>query len=171
MTRPLPTPRTHGVLDSPLGPLTVLAQGGALLGLWMESHRRSAHLPLGVREDGAFTSLATQLNEYFVGDRRSFDVPVAPEGEEFQRRVWDLLLSIPYGQTRTYGDLARALGQPGMAQAVGGANARNPISIVIPCHRVVGASGALTGYAGGLAAKRFLLALEAPSAETGGRLF
>ena len=122
-------------------------------------------------QDGAFTSLVTQLNEYFVGDRRSFDVPVAPEGEEFQRRVWDLLLSIPYGQTRTYGDLARALGQPGMAQAVGGANARNPISIVIPCHRVVGASGALTGYAGGLAAKRFLLALEAPSAETGGRLF
>jgi methylated-DNA-[protein]-cysteine S-methyltransferase len=104
---------------------------------------------------------AAQLAEYFAGARRDFDVPLAPRGTGFQRLVWGELVKIPYGETRSYGDLARALGRPAASRAVGAANGRNPISILEPCHRVIAGSGALTGYAGGLAAKRWLLEHEA----------
>ncbi len=101
-----------------------------------------------------------QLDEYFAGDRREFDLPLVPLGSEFQRRVWDGLLEIPYGETISYGELAREIGRPAAARAVGMANGQNPISIVIPCHRVIGADGALTGYAGGVERKRLLLEHE-----------
>jgi len=104
---------------------------------------------------------AAQLAEYFAGARRDFDVPLAPRGTGFQQRVWRELAKIPYGQTRSYGELARSLGRPTASRAVGAANGRNPISILVPCHRVVAGTGALTGYAGGLAAKRWLLEHEA----------
>ena len=100
------------------------------------------------------------MEEYFAGKRQAFDLPLAPSGTEFQRRVWAALTEIPYGETRSYGQIATAIGQPGASRAVGMANGRNPVSIVVPCHRVVGASGSLTGYAGGPERKQFLLDLE-----------
>jgi methylated-DNA-[protein]-cysteine S-methyltransferase len=100
---------------------------------------------------------ATQLREYFAGERRLFDLPLAPDGTGFQRLVWAALEQIPYGVTRSYGELARAIGRPAASRAVGTANSRNPISIIVPCHRVIGANGALTGYAGGMRAKQWLL--------------
>ncbi|GAB2938139.1 methylated-DNA--[protein]-cysteine S-methyltransferase [Rhodococcus aerolatus] len=155
---------THAVLDSPVGPLTVLLDGEALVGLWMAQHRRRASVDLGVRDDAAAAHVAAQLADYFAGERTVFTLDLAPVGTPFDLRVWELLRAIPHGETRTYGDLARALGDPGAAQAVGTANGRNPISIVVPCHRVVGADGSLTGYAGGVATKRALLDLEQPAA-------
>ena len=128
-------------------------------------------LPRKVCETPLLQETEEQLNEYFAGARREFDLPLAPRGEPFQRRVWDLLGTIPYGETRSYGDLARELGDVGYAQAVGAANGRNPIAVVVPCHRVIGADGSLTGYAGGLERKRSLLALEEPAAADAGRLF
>lgn len=109
---------------------------------------------------GILHQAARQITEYFAGARRDFDLPLAPDGNPFQQRVWSLLRGIPYGQTRSYGELARHLGRPGAARAVGSANARNPLPIVVPCHRVIGADGTLTGYAGGLRLKAFLLELE-----------
>ena len=103
---------------------------------------------------------AAQLREYFAGDRLAFDLPLDPIGTAFQRRVWDLLTKIPYGVTQTYGDLATSMAKPSASRAVGAANGKNPISIIVPCHRVIASSGALTGYAGGLAAKQWLLAHE-----------
>lgn len=152
------------MLDSPVGALTVLLDGDALAGLWMASHRRRASVDLGPRDDAAAAAVGAQLAEYFAGERTEFTLALAPVGTPFDLRVWDLLRAIPFGETRTYGALARALGDPGAAQAVGTANGRNPISIVVPCHRVVAADGSLTGYAGGLAAKRALLDLEQPAA-------
>lgn len=102
----------------------------------------------------------SQLSEYFQGKRKEFDLPLAPVGTDFQRRVWDALLTIPYGKTRSYGEIAAQIGQPKASRAVGGANNRNPIMIVIPCHRVIGANGSLTGYGGGLDVKQYLLELE-----------
>jgi len=101
-----------------------------------------------------------QIDEYVRGERRSFDLRIAPRGTDFQRRVWDLLREIPFGETRTYGEIAHSLGKPGSSRAVGGANGANPIVIVIPCHRVIGTDGSLTGFGGGIEAKRALLALE-----------
>jgi len=162
----------HALLDSPLGDLTVVAEGGALTALYFPGHLR---MPppgtFGPRDDAAFAAVRDQLAEYFAGERTSFDLPLAPRGGDFQQRVWRLLRAIPYGETRTYGDLARELGDPALAQAVGAANGRNPLSIVVPCHRVVGAGGSLTGFAGGLSRKRFLLTLEEPAPTTAGRLF
>jgi methylated-DNA-[protein]-cysteine S-methyltransferase len=112
-----------------------------------------------------------QLSEYFAGERTVFTLPLAPHGDAFQLKVWELLRTIPYGQTRSYGQLARELGDPHLAQAVGYANGRNPISIVVPCHRVVGADGSLVGYAGGLERKRFLLELEEPPEAKAAKLF
>lgn len=162
----------HSVIASPIGSLTLVADGGALTAVYMENHKRGpAPETLGPpvsEHDAAGDSAAVlartreQLGEYFRGERREFTVPLAPAGNPFRQRVWALLLEIPYGETRTYGDLARQLGDKFLAQAVGAANARNPVSILIPCHRVVGAAGALTGYAGGLQRKHHLLGLEDP---------
>lgn len=162
----------HTCLNSPLGELTVVAEGGALTGLYFQGRR---HMPdpaaLGVRADIGFEEIARQLGEYFAGERTRFDLPLAPAGDEFQCRVWALLGAIPYGETRSYGELASELGDLQLAQAVGAANGRNPLSVIVPCHRVVGADGSLTGYAGGLARKRFLLELEEPPEVKAARLF
>jgi methylated-DNA-[protein]-cysteine S-methyltransferase len=162
----------HTVVDSPVGPLTLVADGAALVGLYFDGHLRPPRLAdRGPRADDGFDAAVRQLGEYFAGTRREFDLELAPRGSAFEEKVWALLTKIPYGETRTYGQLAADLGDPGGAQAVGNANGWNPISIVVPCHRVVGTSGSLTGYAGGLRRKRFLLSLEEPPAAEDGRLF
>ena len=166
---------SHVVLPSPIGPLTVIAQDGAITHVHLgEAKHGPADDQFGVAgspSDEPFAAAATQLAAYFAGDLREFDLPLAPRGDLFHQRVWALLREIPYGETRSYGDLARALGDRNLAQAVGTANGRNPIAIVIPCHRVIGTDGSLVGYAGGLDRKRFLLALEEPPAAEVGRLF
>ena len=147
--------------DSPIGPLTMLGDGERLAGLRMAAQRHAAPPPAdAVRDSGPFAAVTAQLEAYFAGERRSFDLPVHLHGTPFQVRVWQALREIPYGTTTTYGALARRLGSAGAVRAVGLANGRNPIAIVVPCHRVVGADGSLTGYAGGLDRKRYLLGLE-----------
>ena len=156
------TQTTHyETFDSPLGQLLAVGDGEALSGLYMQDGRRPAAVPDSWERDAApFGDLRDQLGEYFAGDRRGFDLALAPQGSEFQLRVWEALREIPYGETRSYGELAARIGHPGSARAVGAANGRNPISIVVPCHRVIGATGSLTGYAGGIERKRLLLDLE-----------
>lgn len=153
--------RSHTVVDSPIGPLTLVDDGGALAGLYMREQR---HLPdssaLGSRDDRVLPEVRAQLDAYFAGALRDFDVPLATEGTPFQRQVWTALREVPYGSTCTYADLAAAIGRPTAVRAVGAANGRNPVCLVVPCHRVVGAGGALTGYAGGLERKAYLLAME-----------
>jgi methylated-DNA-[protein]-cysteine S-methyltransferase len=162
MTTTISTTRTHTTVDSPIGTLTLVADDGKLSGLYLPGHLRGpAVAQLGDADSHGFEEIARQLEEYFAGRRTAFTVPVAPAGTPFQQAVWRELSTIPYGQTRTYGQLAEALGGPRLTRAVGAANGRNPISIVVPCHRVVGSDGSLTGYAGGLARKRYLLDLEA----------
>ena len=157
--------RTFRVVDSPLGALTLVSQDGLLVGLYQENQRyRPADDALGKRDDAGFGSLVEQLDAYFTGGLQRFDVAVNPHGTQFQRRVWTALTQIPYGSTTSYGQLADSLGAPRAVRAVGAANGRNPISIVVPCHRVVGASGSLTGYAGGVDRKRWLLDLEGGAA-------
>jgi methylated-DNA-[protein]-cysteine S-methyltransferase len=160
---------THTIVGSPLGELTVVGQDGALTGLYFEKHRRGPDpASFGTRTESGFEEARRQLGEYFAGERTRFDLPLAPVGDEFQTQVWQLLDKIPYGETRSYGDLARELGDVALAQKVGAANGQNPLCVIVPCHRVVGADGSLVGYAGGLARKRRLIDLEQP-AET--RLF
>lgn len=159
------------VLPSPVGDLTLARTEAGIAGLWFADHRGGPSETLTHRDDTAFDDVAEQLAEYFAGERRSFDLPLAPRGDAFTRSVWATLREIPYGDTWSYGDIARRLGGIGHSQAVGVANGRNPISIVVPCHRVVGHDGALVGYAGGLWRKRFLLSLEEPDADDAGRLF
>jgi methylated-DNA-[protein]-cysteine S-methyltransferase len=149
----------HSYLDSPIGRLLLTGDATALTGLYLAAHTRIA-TPLGTRDDSAFTEPARQLAEYFAGERQAFDLPIAPAGTPFQLRVWQLLQGIGYGERRTYGELAAELGNPNAARAVGLANGRNPISIIVPCHRVVGSTGALTGYAGGITNKQWLLDFE-----------
>ena len=150
------------MLASPLGELTLLSDGAALTGLYMPSSKGSpVHDDSTWRRDAApLQPVIEQLAEYFAGDRRDFDLALAPAGTPFQRRVWDALREIPYGQTRSYRDIAERIGSPKAVRAVGLANGRNPISVVVPCHRVVGANGSLTGYGGGLHNKQLLLDLE-----------
>lgn len=151
----------HSVLDSPIGALTVVADDGHLVAIYMTDHKRAPEVAeLGDRVDDAHPEATKQLGEYFNGERHTFDLPLSPRGTDFQQRVWAALRDIPYGETRSYGQLAAELGQPGASRAVGLANGRNPISIVVPCHRVVGANGSMTGYAGGVERKVFLLDLE-----------
>ncbi len=151
---------------SPVGSLLLVGdarpEGFVLTGIFLPAHRRGPSVDPAWREDARpFAVVVRQLDAYFAGERRTFDLPLdTAVGSPFQREVWDALRTIPAGTTVTYGELAARLGRPGAARAVGGAVARNPISIVVPCHRVVGAAGSLTGYAGGLDAKRRLLALE-----------
>jgi len=159
------TARAHIVLPSPIGPLTLVAEHGNLTGLYMDTQaHRPASGTLGSPGDPGeepFTSAARQLEDYFAGRLAVFDLLLAPAGTQFQRRVWAALQTIPYGQTRSYGQLARTVGNPSASRAVGLANGRNPIAVVIPCHRVIGSDGSLTGYGGGLDRKRYLLGLEA----------
>ncbi|MFJ4946117.1 methylated-DNA--[protein]-cysteine S-methyltransferase [Streptomyces albidoflavus] len=157
-----PTARCHTVLDSPCGPLTLVASGGGVLsGLYMEGQRhRPAQDTFGLRDDRPFGEAADQLAAYFAGTRTAFDLELRLDGTPFQRSVWEQLCAIPYGETRSYGRLAEALGSPSASRAVGLANGRNPVSIIVPCHRVVGASGSMTGYGGGIDRKRALLAHE-----------
>ncbi|HEY9473834.1 MAG TPA: methylated-DNA--[protein]-cysteine S-methyltransferase [Mycobacteriales bacterium] len=150
--------RAHTVLDSPLGPLTLLGADGALTGLYLRQRRYPPDpTTLGVADPAPFTECAAQLRAYFAGELTAFDVPLAPAGTPFQQRVWAALREIPYGRTVTYGELADQIGRPTAARAVGLANGRNPVSIIVPCHRVVGSTGALTGYGGGLESKAWLL--------------
>ena len=146
---------------SPIGALTLVATDAALVGLFMEAH---ASEPLIAEADDRRTPLlstvSAQLDEYFAGRRERFDVPLAPRGTAFQTSVWAVLQRIPFGVTWSYAQVARALGTPKAVRAVGAANGRNPISVIIPCHRVIGADGSLTGYGGGLPRKRWLLAHE-----------
>ena len=163
---------TYSTIDSPIGPLTIVARDEKLVAIYMEQHaRRPDVAALGQRVDDVLPEVTRQLAEYFGGERREFDLPLAATGTDFQHRVWAVLRTIPYGETWSYGQLAAALGQPGASRAVGLANGRNPISIVVPCHRVVGANGSLTGYAGGTDRKRFLLALERGRVEGADALF
>ena len=151
---------------SPIGPLLLVgepsATGGVhLTGLYMEEHRRGPAVDAAWREDAApFAAVARQLDAFFTGERRTFDLDLAPSGTPFQLRVWEELRRIPAGETTTYGELAARIGRPAAARAVGAAVGRNPISVIVPCHRVVGSDGSLTGFAGGLERKRALLALE-----------
>ena len=145
-------------LDSPIGPLTLMVNADGALTQILFAHQTP---PADVTWDAdRCAAAATQLREYFAGERTDFDLPLAPVGSDFQRSVWDALRRIGHGEVVDYGGLGRRIGRPGAARAVGRANATNPIPIVIPCHRVIGANGTLTGYAGGLDAKRLLLDLE-----------
>jgi len=157
------------MIDSPLGPLLVTAEDGAVTRLWMSQQRHQVTEPdaAWARDDEAFAELAKQLEAYFAGERTAFDLPLAPAGTPFQREVWTALRTIPYGMTCSYGELAVQIGRPGASRAVGLANGRNPISILIPCHRVIGSTGTLTGYGGGLERKRWLLDLEVGAAQLG----
>ena len=149
-------------MDSPVGRLRLIARGAALTGIWFEHGRdaRKGDPALVPGTSPVLERTKQQLVEYFRGERQEFDLPLAPSGTEFQRRVWQRLLAIEYGATTTYGALAQELGDPNASRAVGLANGSNPIPIIIPCHRVIGANGALTGFGGGLPVKSALLALE-----------
>ena len=150
--------------ESPVGELTLVGDGEAISGLYMTEHRHRPPLPATARrDDAAFAHAREQLDEYFAAERTEFDLPLRMEGSSFQREVWTALRDIRYGETVSYGELARRIGRPDASRAVGLANGRNPISIVVPCHRVIGASGSLTGYGGGIERKRFLLDLETPA--------
>ena len=150
--------QTRTTMESPIGELHLVNTDGTLSELRMGSPGRTAAVDAG--RDG-FERAIEELTRYFHGELVEFTIPIAPRGNEFQMRVWEQLLRIPYGETRSYGEIARTLGDPGRAREVGWANARNPIAIVVPCHRVIGSDGSLTGYAGGLDRKRWLLDLEA----------
>jgi methylated-DNA-[protein]-cysteine S-methyltransferase len=154
-------PKSCRTVDSPVGPLVLAGRDGALTNLRMQDQTHPPADRAEWRDDPtSFAEVAEQLDEYFAGDRTTFDVELCLEGTDFQRLVWAALLDIPHGETCSYGELARAIGRPGAARAVGLANGHNPIGIIVPCHRVVGADGSLTGYGGGLGRKRVLLDLE-----------
>ena len=146
------------LLETPIGELQLVARGDELAMLNLPNGPRvEAEAP---RRGGVLARTEKQLAEYFAGKRRDFDLPLAPEGTPFQQIVWRALLAIPFGETRSYGEIARAIRRPAASRAVGHANGRNPIAIIVPCHRVIGANGTLTGYGGGLPTKQWLLAHE-----------
>ena len=145
-------------MDSPVGTLTLTAVDGRLTGLHMDGQRHAPAVSSAwERDDAGLADVVEQLEAYFAGSRSTFDVGLDLTGTEFQRRVWAGLLEIPYGETISYGELARRVGSPGASRAVGLANGRNPVAIIVPCHRVIGADGTLTGYGGGLDRKVWLL--------------
>jgi methylated-DNA-[protein]-cysteine S-methyltransferase len=152
----------YTTFDTPIGELLLAGDGRALQRLSMQSAPRPVAIdPRWQREDRSFAGAREQLEQYFDGARREFDVELDLLGNPFELRVWNALLEIPYGETASYGQIATALGEPAAARAVGLANARNPVALIVPCHRVIGADGSLTGYGGGLERKQFLLDLEA----------
>ena len=166
----------HAVIDSPLGELTLVADDNALAGVYFRHHlHRPAQDTFGPRveaeSDALLAKAQFQLTEYLSGGRTDFDLPITPLGDERQHRVWKMLTAIPYGDTVTYAELAEALADGSTARDVGQAVGRNPLSIFVPCHRVVGKNGQLTGYAGGLKRKQFLLELEEPVEAKASRLF
>lgn len=151
----------HCTHHTPLGPVLLVGTADGLAGLFFEDHARPPRIGCGrAALPGELDDARRQLDDYFAGRRAAFELRLATVGTAFERRVWAALLEIPRGATTTYGALARRIGAPGAARAVGTANGRNPVSIIVPCHRVVGQDGSLTGYAGGLARKRALLQLE-----------
>ena len=157
--------RTNTVIDSPVGPLTLVAEDGKLAGLYLDvrGHEPPAEIlgtPCTAGSEPVLAEATSQLGAYFAGELTSFDLPLQLDGTGFQRTVWAGLQQIGYGETISYGELAKRIGQPSASRAVGLANGRNPVAIVVPCHRVIGADGSLTGYGGGLDRKRFLLAME-----------
>ncbi|MFF4552797.1 methylated-DNA--[protein]-cysteine S-methyltransferase [Streptomyces sp. NPDC001422] len=157
--------KQHMVIDSPYGPLTLVADDGVLCGLYMVGQRhRPQEETFGERDDTLFAEVTEQLGAYFAGELKEFTVELRLTGTPFQRSVWDRLRQIPYGETRSYGELAEALGNLGASRAVGLANGKNPVGIIVPCHRVVGANGGLTGYGGGLDRKQRLLDFESGAA-------
>lgn len=166
-------PKQHSVIDSPYGPLTLVATDGRLSGLYMTDQRhRPPEDSFGERTPGILSEAVRQLDAYFAGELREFDLELHLDGTPFQRGVWAQLQRIPYGETWTYGELAEHLGNPAASRAVGLANGKNPVGIIVPCHRVIGAAGSLTGYGGGLERKRRLLAFEADGpGPAGDRLF
>ncbi|MEV0777328.1 methylated-DNA--[protein]-cysteine S-methyltransferase [Streptomyces sp. NPDC050433] len=169
------TSTSHTVVDSPYGPLTLVATDGVLSALYMTGQRhRPPQETFGKVDDPEarpFGAVIAQLDEYFAGGRTEFDLPLRLHGTPFQRSVWEQLLKIPYGETRSYGQLADALGKSGASRAVGLANGKNPVGIIVPCHRVIGSTGSLTGYGGGLDRKQRLLAFEGAGRTPAGTLF
>ena len=151
----------YTTFDTPIGELLLVGDGQALRRLSMQSARPVTILPSWRHDDRWFAAVREQLEQYFDGARREFEVELHLIGNPFELRVWDALLEIPYGETVSYGQIASALGEPAAARAVGLANARNPVALIVPCHRVIGSDGSLTGYGGGLERKQFLLDLEA----------
>jgi len=151
----------YSYVDSPVGRLFVQGDGRFVTGLYLPQHKHWQGPDEAAEEfDAPFEAIREQLAEYFAGRRQDFDVPLKPAGTPFQLRVWQQLIRIPFGETISYGELAQRIGQPAASRAVGHANGRNPISILVPCHRVIGASGKLTGYGGGVSKKQWLLKLE-----------
>ncbi|MEV6124068.1 methylated-DNA--[protein]-cysteine S-methyltransferase [Streptomyces sp. NPDC052077] len=166
----------HVMVETYLGPITVVAKGGAISGLYFEHHvRRPSQEAFGPEADDGkdllLNEAVRQLCDYLAGRRRDFDLPLAAEGDAFQHTVWDIVKSVRRGRTTTYGRIAEQVGDRSLAQKVGQAVGANPLCIFVPCHRVVGSTGALTGYAGGLKRKQALLELEEPPASDAGRLF
>jgi methylated-DNA-[protein]-cysteine S-methyltransferase len=152
----------YTIIDSPIGDLLAVGDGESLSRLHMLGSRKRVEInPAWRRDDDALDQVRVQLDEYFAGDRREFELPLNMLGNEFELRVWDQLCAIPYGETASYGQVAKRIGNPTAARAVGLANGRNPIAVIVPCHRVIGSDGSLTGYGGGLERKRLLLDLEA----------
>ena len=153
-------------LDSPLGRLLLTSDGQFLTGLYLQGQK---HFPDQMaawqpsEQVDPFGQVQVQLQEYFAHQRQQFNLPIQPQGTDFQRQVWQVLVQIPYGETMSYGELAQAIQQPTAARAVGAANGRNPIAVVVPCHRVIASNGKLTGYAGGLDRKQWLLGHEQAS--------
>lgn len=148
----------YAVTDSPIGELLVLGDEAKVRGLLMNGDGAFDDRKLDLTQDQeAFADTIKQLEQYFAGDRDTFELPLEPSGTEFQRAVWNALEQIPYGETRSYGEIAAQVGRPKAARAVGMANNRNPIAVIVPCHRVIGSGGALVGYAGGLERKIWLL--------------
>jgi methylated-DNA-[protein]-cysteine S-methyltransferase len=151
----------YTTLASPIGELLLVGDGQSLQGLYMQDGRKPMCIDAGwTRAASPFAHVQAQLCEYFEGQRVAFEIPLVMHGTTFERRVWRALQEIPYGETISYGELARRIGQPSASRAVGLANGRNPISVIVPCHRVIGANGSLTGYGGGIERKRLLLELE-----------
>lgn len=173
---PAKPPRRHTTLATDLGDLLAVAEGDALVGLYFPGHWHppavgSIGVEVPATGDALFEATRSELAEYFRGERTAFSVATTTRGDAFSERVWDLLATIPYGTTTTYGAIARELGNVNLAQRVGQAVGHNPVSILIPCHRVIGSDGSLTGYAGGLDRKAALLALEEPPEVAESRLF
>lgn len=150
----------YRMFDSPIGSLTLAGRGSTLTHLRMVDQTHEPNRADWIRDDRILPGVVDQLEAYFAGELTDFDLPLDLGGSEFQRRVWKALLTIPYGETRAYGDIANQIGADGAARAVGMANGRNPVAIIVPCHRVIGAAGSLTGYGGGLDRKRTLLEME-----------